>query len=471
MPLASAPLTLREKLAFGCGDFASVLYWQTFMRYLPFFYTDVFGLSAAALATMLLLSRIWDAIDDPVIGMVADRTETRWGKFRPYILFGCVPFAFAGVLAFTTPEMGATGKLIWAYVTYNVLMVMYTVVNIPYTALLGVLTRDTVERTRLSSIKFIFAFSAGTLVSATLLPLVKVLGGDSPQRGWQLAFCVYGAVAVLFFLVTGFFTRERVTPVRERNVSILGDLRLLITNRPWLLLLATTLTLILFYAIRSSVSTHYFKYYLYAGQPDRELTFLGYSFTLEALVSTFNTVGQATSILGVVLVGVLAHRVRRKPLFIGLFLVSVASTACYYILTPGNLSAIFLVEFASSISGAPLSVLLWAMYADTADFGEWKSGRRTTALVFSASSMSQKFGWALAAYLAFKMLSLGGFVANVTPTAEVQSVLVLLMSIIPAGLGLISIGIFLFYPLTEDRMATIHADLNARRLGSPSAVS
>lgn len=471
MPLAPAPLTLREKLAFGCGDFASVLYWQTFMRYLPFFYTDVFGLSASALATMLLFSRIWDAIDDPVVGMIADRTETRWGKFRPYILFGCVPLALAGVLTFTTPAMGATGKLAWAYITYNVLMVMYTIVNIPYTSLLGVLTRDAVERTRLSSLKFIFAFSAGTLVSATLLPLVKVLGGESPQRGWQLAFCVYGVVAVLFFLFTGMCTRERVTPVREKNASVLGDLHLLITNRPWLLLLATTLTLILFFAIRSSVSTHYFKYYLYAGQPNRELTFLGFSFTLEVLVSTFNTVGQATSILGVVLVGLLAHRVRRKPLFIGLFLVSVVSTASYYVLTPGNLGAIFLVEFAASISGAPLSVLLWAMYADTADFGEWKSGRRTTALVFSASSMSQKFGWALAAYLAFQMLSLGGFVANVSPSIEVQNLLVLLMSVIPASLGLLSIGIFLFYPLTEARMASIHADLNARRLRSVPTAS
>ncbi|HLP25629.1 MAG TPA: MFS transporter, partial [Acidobacteriota bacterium] len=196
-------LPLREMLAFGAGDFASVLYWQTFMKYLPFFYTEVFGITAGALGTMLLVSRIWDGVNDPIIGIFADRTETRWGKFRPFILFGCVPFAIFGVLTFTTPGFGPTGKLIWAYLTYNALMMLYTTVNIPYTALMGVMTNDAVERTRLSSIKFIFAFSAGMVISATLLPMVSALGGDkNPQLGWQLAFAIVGVVAIGFFLIT-----------------------------------------------------------------------------------------------------------------------------------------------------------------------------------------------------------------------------------------------------------------------------
>ncbi|HYP16311.1 MAG TPA: glycoside-pentoside-hexuronide (GPH):cation symporter, partial [Opitutus sp.] len=268
-------LPLREKLAYGCGDFASCLYWRTFMVYLPFFYTDVFGISAAALGTMLLVSRIWDGINDPIIGMFADRTETRWGKFRPYIIYGCVPFAIFGVLTFTTPDLSPTGKLVWAYIAYNGLMMLYTTVNIPYTAMLGVMTTTASERTQLSSVKFVFAFSAGIAVSATLLPLVDLLGAGNAQRGWQLAFVVYGLVAIGFFLITGFGTRERIKPAPDANTSVFRDLKFVFTNKAWVLLTATTLTWILFVGLRSSVSAHYFKYYIYNGNPDASLPFLG----------------------------------------------------------------------------------------------------------------------------------------------------------------------------------------------------
>jgi GPH family glycoside/pentoside/hexuronide:cation symporter len=457
-------LPFREMLAFGCGDFASVLYWQTFMRYLPYYYTDVFGLTAGALATMLLVSRIWDGINDPIVGMFADRTESRWGKFRPYILYGCVPFALLGVLTFTTPDLGATGKLIWAYVTYNGLMMLYTTVNIPYTALMGVMTSNPVERTRLSSVKFMFAFSAGMVISAALLPLVTALGGAAnPQRGWQLAFVVVGVVAVAFFLVTVFGTKERIKPAPEANTSVLRDLRFLVTNRAWVLLLCTTLTWILFIAVRSSVSAHYFKYYLYNGAPDTPLTFLGRSFNLDVLLSSFNSLGQAASVAGVFATSLIASRFPKKGLFIGLFILQIVNYTAFYFLQPGQLGIIFILEIVGSFFGAPLPVLMWAMYADTADYGEWKTGRRTTALVFSASTMSQKFGWALAAFLAFQLLQFVGFQANVVPTDAVKGSLVRLMSLYPAVLGVVSILIFLFYPLTEKRMAEINADLKARR--------
>ncbi len=457
-------LPLREMLAFGAGDFASVLYWQTFMKYLPFFYTEVFGITAGALGTMLLVSRIWDGVNDPIIGMFADRTETRWGKFRPFILFGCVPFAIFGVLTFTTPGFGPTGKLIWAYLTYNGLMMLYTTVNIPYTALMGVMTNDAVERTRLSSIKFICAFSAGMVISATLLPMVSALGGDkNPQLGWQLAFAIVGVVAIGFFLITVFGTKERIKPAPEENTSVARDIKFLLANRAWVLLLCTTLTWILFVALRSSVSAHYFKYYLYNGAPDTPLTFLGRPFALDGLLSAFNTLGQAASVAGVLLVSFIVGRFPKKGLFITLFTLQIFTTAAYLFLQPGQLGAIFVLEIVGSFLGAPLPVLMWAMYADTADYGEWQSGRRTTALVFSASTMSQKFGWALAAYLAFQLLQFVGFQANVLPTDTVKESLVRLMSIYPAALGVLSIAIFLFYPLNEARMAAINTELTARR--------
>ncbi|MBE2215253.1 MAG: MFS transporter [Opitutaceae bacterium] len=468
--MTSSPdkLRFREMLAFGCGDFASVLYWQTFMRYLPFYYTDIFGITAGALATMLFVSRIWDGVNDPVIGMWADRTESRWGKFRPFILFGAVPFAIFGVLTFTTPSLGDTGKLIWAYLTYNGLMMLYTTVNIPYTALMGVMTNDAVARARLSSIKFIFAFTAGMVISAVLLPLATALGGpNNPQRGWQLAFVIVGVVAVGFFMVTVFGTKERIKPAPEENTSVARDLRFLLQNNAWVLLLCTTLTWILFVALRSSVSTHYFKYFIYDGVPETPLPFLGRTFTLDGLVSTFNTLGQAASVAGVVVVSLIVSKVPKKALFITLFVLQIGTTASYLFLHPGQLGAIFTLEVIGSFLGAPLPVLMWAMYADTADYGEWKTGRRTTALVFSASTMSQKFGWALAAFIAFQLLQFVGFVANEVPSDAVKGSLVKLMSIYPAVLGMLSIVIFLFYPLNEKRMAEINADLTARR-GQPA---
>jgi GPH family glycoside/pentoside/hexuronide:cation symporter len=343
-------------------------------------------------------------------------------------------------------------------------MLLYTTVNIPYTAMLGVMTTTAAERTQLSSVKFIFAFSAGIAVSATLLPLVRLFGADNPQRGWQMAFVVYGLVAVGFFLITGFFTRERVKAVADANTSVVRDMGYILRNKAWLLLTTVTLTWILFVGLRSSVSAHYFKYYIYNGAPETPLPFIGSTFTLTGLLSAFNTVGQTASVCGVLLTGFLSVRFAKRPLFITLFTISILCTASYYFLPPGQLGAIFAIEILVNLSGAPLPVLLWAMYADTADYGEWKTGRRTTGLVFSASTMSQKIGWALAAFFAFKLLSLMGFEANVIPSTQVKDSLVQLMSLIPAILGIVSIVVFLFYPLNDARVNEINNELKERRL-------
>lgn len=458
-------LPLRETLAYGCGDFASVLYWQTFMKYLPFFYTDVFGLTAAALGSMLLFSRVLNGLSDPVIGVWADRTQTRFGKFRPFILFGCVPFVVVGVLTFTTPNLGPSGKLIWAYATYNLLMLLYTVVNIPYTAMLGVMSANPAVRTRLSSVKFMFAFSAGMVISAILLPLASFLGegGRNPQRGWQLAFVLVGLVALGFFLLTFFGTRERVQATKDDKASVLGDLRLLVTNRAWILLFLTTFTFILYVALRSSVFAHYFKYYVLQGDTEKEVLLLGFPLAFDGLVSVFNTGGQAASVLGVLLTATFASKVPKKPAFICFFALAIFSTAIYFVIPRDQIFWLFVFELLGPAAASPLPVLLWAMYADTADYGEWKTGRRTTGLVFSASTMGQKMAWAFGAFVAFQLLSSVGFRANVVPSAAVQESLVLLMSLAPSALGIVSIVIFLFYPLSDRKVAEIEADLKQRR--------
>lgn len=464
---SSDRLPLREKFAYGFGDLASVLYWQTFMVYLTYFYTDVFGLAAAAAATMLGLSRSLDAFFDPVMGMLADRTQTRWGKFRPFLLWFCVPFAIVGVLTFTTPDFGYSGKLVWAWITYNALMLLYTAINIPYTAMLGVLTPNPNERTTLSSIKFVFAFAAGMIVSATVLPMAKIFGAGNNNRGWQLCFVVIGVAAVVFFLITFFNTRERVSPPKAQKTSVLRDLGDLVTNGPWLILLATTITFILFVAVRSSVTVHYFKYYVGTQMltlPSWIPTFGGtQEWHMEGLVSTFNTTGQFASLIGVVLVPFYARLVGRKVAFISMFVVAIVSTLSFYVLKPDQVLLILGMNLIGSITGGPLSALLWAMYADTADYAEWKRGRRATGLVFSASIFSQKQGWAIGAAVALGLMSSVGFKANVDQTPESLHGLLLLMGVFPAVFGVLSILLVLIYPLNEKKVSQIEADLKARR--------
>jgi GPH family glycoside/pentoside/hexuronide:cation symporter len=350
------------------------------------------------------------------------------------------------------------------------MMMLYTMVNIPYTALLGVITPDPVERTKVSSIKFVFAFGAGLVIKMTLPYMVDGFGGDAnPQRGWSLAFAVVAVVAVGFFLITFAGTRERVAPPPAQQTSVKQDLKDLFRNGPWLVLLGTTLTFILFISTRLTITAHYLKYYV--GSQTVQLPWQDAPRALEFkdLWAAFGVVGDAGSIVGVLLVGWFAARVGKKAAFVALLLASVACTAAYYWLPPAALGWIFALQFLAAVAGGPLAVLLWAMYADTADYGEWKNGRRATGLVFSASTMTQKFSWAVCGLIAGFMLTATGFVPNEAQTPGVLHSLVLLMSLIPAALGIVSVVVVLFYPLHDRRVAEIEAALRVRRGESPAA--
>jgi GPH family glycoside/pentoside/hexuronide:cation symporter len=464
-------ISAREKLSYGFGDLASVLYWQTISNFLAFFYTDVFGLTALATANLIFFSRSTDAFFDPLMGMIGDRTQTRWGKFRPYLLWLCVPMAILGVLTFTVPNLSDTGKLVWAAVTFNALMLMYTAINIPYTAMLGVISANPNDRTTLSSIKFVGAFTATIIISGLILPVTRLLGttssGYNAARGWQLAFVVIGAAAIAFFLITFFNTRERVAPPKAQRTSMLRDLGDLVTNGPWLILLATTITFILFVSLRGNITTYYFKYYV----RDQVLTLPSFlpkiggtqTWHMEGLVSWFGTTGQIASLLGVMLVPFFAKVTGRKMAFISLFVVAIACTAGTFFLRPDQVFLIFAVNIIGSLTGGPLSAVLWAMYADTADYAEWKRGRRATGLIFSASIFAQKQGWSIGSYATLLLMASVGYVANAEQTPQSLHALVQLISIFPAAFGVLSLVLVMFYPLNEKRMSQIAADLKVRR--------
>jgi glycoside/pentoside/hexuronide:cation symporter, GPH family len=497
MSTKNGKLSFGEKVGYGFGDLGSVLFWQTIMVYLLYFYTDVFGLTAAAAGIMFFVSRVLDAVFDVVIGMTADRTRSRWGKFRPYILFGAVPLCIMAILAFTTPSFSEGGKLAYAYITFILFMFLYSTVNIPYTALLGVISGDPVDRTSAASFKFVGAYLAGIIVSATALPFAAHFGQGNDAKGWQTTMVIYAIAAFLFFMITFISTRERIKPIAKEKTNIKNDLKDITRNLPWILLFIVTILFILFVCIKLSVTAHYFKYYIgeqivpwlthiinffnrYILNPiyglfGKEATAMldaTHKFGFEMLASAFNTVGQAFSLIGVLMIPYFTKINGRKNALTILFVIALICTGSYFFFKPHNLVWIFLMQVFGSVTGGPISTVLWVMYADAADYSEWKTGRRATGLVYSASIMSNKLGWAIGSMIAGLILTLTGFVANVAQNINVLNGLKAMMSIIPVAAGLIAlILILLFYKLDEPTMKKIKEELDERRKASGAEVS
>ncbi|MGK9475320.1 MFS transporter [Melioribacter sp. OK-6-Me] len=455
-------LRLIEKVAYGCGDFASSMFWKLFSMFLLFFYTDIFGISAAAVGTMFLVTRIWDAINDPMMGMICDRTETRWGKFRPYLLFGAVPFAILGIITFSTPDFSPSGKLIYAYVTYTLMMMVYTAVNVPYSSLMGVMTNNPLERTSLASFRFVGAFSGGILVTATASYLVEYFGGvANPAQGYQLAVSIYAILAAIFFLLTFAGTKERLKSTTIKNSSLKDDLKDILKNGPWFIMLASGVSILIFNSLRDGSILYYFKYFI----KDQKVELFGsqYNFNQAELASVYMTLWLATNIVGVVLAKPVSSIIGKKKTFIVATLLSAGFSFLLFFLKPEQLISIFVLNIFIGISAGIVLPLIWSMYADIADYSEWKNGRRATGLIFSSSSMSQKFGWTLGGALTGWLLAFFGFQANVDQTPQSLLGIRLIISVF-AGLGALLAALFIFfYPLSEDFMKKIEIELEQKR--------
>ena len=455
-------ISLLEKISYGCGDFASSMFWKLFSMYLLFFYTDIFGLPAAAVGTMFLITRIWDAINDPMMGAIADRTNTRWGKFRPYLLFGSIPFAIIGIITFTTPNLSVSGKLIYAYVTYTLMMMIYTVVNVPYSSLMGVITNDTNDRTSLASFRFIGAFSGGILVTASANYLIDYFSnGYNLSRGYQWTVGVYAVLAALFFILTFAGTKERLKPAREKKSSLKNDLKDLAHNKPWFIMLGAGISVLIFNSLRDGSILYYFKYFI----KSQEINLLGSKFYLthSELSSAYMTIWLATNIIGVILAKPISSKIGKKKTFLLSTISSAIFSVLLYFLQPHQIILIFLLNILIGISAGIVLPLIWSMYADISDYSEWKSGRRATGLIFSSSSMSQKFGWTLGGALSGWILAIFGFQPNVEQTDLSLLGIRLMISIIAAIGALLATIFILFYPLSEDYMKKIESELELAR--------
>jgi glycoside/pentoside/hexuronide:cation symporter, GPH family len=458
-------LSLFEKLGYGLGDGASNLIWMTFIYYQLNFYTDVYGLAAGALAMMLLVTRTWDMFFDIIVGMVADRTKTRWGKFRPYLLWMAVPFGVMSVLTFTTPDFDPTGKLIYAYVTLSLMMVVYSGINIPYGALMGVISADPQERTSASSWRFTFAQLGGLAVAFFTMRLVAQFGQGNEAVGYQATLGLYGVVAVVMFLACFALTKERVQPMVAQKTSTVRDLTDLVKNYHWLVLCLIGIAIVCFVAIRGAAVIYYFKYY--AGDANILLTVLGiFEFKLHIGgvegAGLFIVVGTIFSLVGIFLIQYVTPYTGRKNAFIGCMVLAAAALIASYWVKPGQLGLLYTYHILYSVFTGPTAALLWAMFADAADYSEWKTGRRATGLIFSASGMSNKFGWVIGGWLAAKLLEYTGYQANVVQTLQSQGGIRILMAVAPAVVVLICATGMFFYRL-ESKMPKISAELAAMR--------
>ncbi|MBO5548496.1 MAG: MFS transporter [Prevotella sp.] len=458
--------TLKEKIGYGFGDMSSSMFWKIFSYYLPFFYSNIFGLSLVDAGVLVLVTRIWDAVSDPMMGVISDRTNTKWGKYRPYLLWVAPFFSIAGILLFTTPDLDYGGKLIWAYVTYILMMTVYTGINVPYGAMLGVMTDDSNEKTVFSSFRMFFAYG-GSFISLFLWePLTNLMGGYNTPGGWFWAMVVIAAACFVMFILCFFMTKEHLKTVS--TVSVGSDFKALLSNKPWWLLIGAALCFNLFNTVRGATVAYFFQDII---GPGVSLAFFGIVFAFYA--GLFLGVGEVSNMAGVASCVPISGRLGKKTTFILVNASLVVLSVLFYFIpcTPTGYWLMLVFQILISILTGIMSPLVWSMYADVSDYAELEFHTASTGLIFSSSSMAQKFGGAIGGAAVLWLLSGFGYITDpellaagpVAQPEEALNCLRWLMSFIPACVALLSMCIVWFYPLTTERIHSINAELKKIR--------
>ena len=459
-------MKLSEKIGYGFGDMSSSMFWKLFSYFLPFFYSNVFGLSLADAGVLMLVTRIWDAVSDPMMGIIADRTKTRWGKYRPYLLFFALPFAVCGILLFTTPE---NGKTVWAYVTYILMMTVYTGINVPYGSLLNVMTADSDEKSVLSSYRMFFAYGGSFIALFAWEPLcnmfdksrtlVEGMSVSTSPDAWRNAMLVIASCCFVFFILSFLLTKEHVKS--ESTVSVGQDLKLLVRNKPWWILIGAALASNLFNTVRGTTVAYFFADYI---QKSVEMA-PQWAFLVSA--SIFLSIGEVANMIGVVLAVPMSKHFGKKSTYMISMAVLIGLSIAFFFLpaTAGGYWAMLGLQVVISIFTGVISPLVWSMYADVADYSELKDGTASTGLIFSSASMAQKFGGAFGGSAVMWILAAFGYstVAGTVQTDTAIMGLRILMSWVPAAVAALSILVVWFYPLTKQKMAGVQEELAKKR--------
>jgi Na+/melibiose symporter-like transporter len=481
-------LSFREKLGYSLGDAATNFFFQTMLMFQNRFYTDTFGISAAAAAWLFLVVRLWDACFDPMVGIASDRTNSRWGKFRPWVLWTALPFGLVFWLTFTTPSFGASTKIIYAWGTYIVLMMLYSANNTPYSALTGVMTEDVDERTSISTYRFFSAMVATLIVQGLTRPLVYKFGHGDDAKGWSITIGIYACICVVFYFIAFASVRERVRPDPKQQTSVKGDIADVFKCRPWVLMFLLTLCIFITLAWRGSSMDYYFNYYVdraklidflnavglggaAGGQLSWGKTMLNWFGLIVAPDGSnaggvgfgfFNMTGITLTIVGVLFSKPLSVRFGKKGVFLTGMGAATVVTALIYIVPRDNVTLLFWLSLAWPAAWGPTIPLLWAMIADVADYSEWKTGRRATGFVYAGIVFALKAGLMGGAFTN-GVLAAYGYVANVPQTEQALHGIRLSATVfaaIPFAVGLVCLA---FYPISKELNLRIGDELAERR--------
>lgn len=476
-------LSIREKIGYSLGDLAANLVFQTLMTYLAYFYTDIYGLEANHASAIILIVGLIAAFGfNPIIGAIADRTTTKWGKFRPWILWTAIPLGVIALLAFSTPDFAYKGKVIYAVVTYTLLLLLYAANNLPYSALSGVITGDMGERNSISSYRFIAVMFAQFFVQVFMLPIIETAGNGDKAVGIEIVMTWLAIIGTALLLITFFTTRERIIPKPEQKSSIKEDLSDLFKNKPWVIILVVTTLLFVTLAMKGGSYVYYFENYVNEEKitafikPILDfLSTIGINFFGENPVSAgfglFNAGGIIFMIVGITLSKRFADTYGKRDVFKIALFISTIFIILFYFFDPKSVELIFAAQILHGFFYGLTIPLLWAMIADVADYSEWKNNRRATAIIFSAMMVGLKGGLSIGSALDTWILGLYGYITKeaaiagelfVQPDSAIQGTK-MLVSIFPAIPFLISIGLLFYYEINKKMEVQIEKDLKERR--------
>jgi len=489
MPNPTTRLSRSEKVGYSLGDIATNFFFMSMILYQTRFYTDTVGLSAVAVGSLFLLVRGADAIFDPIVGALSDRTNTRWGRFRPWVLWTALPFGLIFWLVYRSPDTGQTGKLVYAAVTYILVMMLYSANNTPYSALMGVMTADDSERTSISTYRFVAAMVGQFLIQALTLPLVDKLGGGNSAKGWSMTMGIFGAVMVVLYLTTFLTTKERVLPNPRMKSSIKDDLKDVFTCRPWVMMFLLTLCVFTTLVLRGSSMNYYFAYYLDPAQLRSFLDMVGlgsigtgqlswWKQALDALgliakpdgsnsasvaLSFFLMAGNVIQIVGILLSKPLSDRFGKKAVFLAGMGLSTVVTVIIIFVPPSSINLLFVLSMLWPLGWGPTVPLLWVMIANVADYSEWKNSRRATGFIYAGILFALKAGLGFGGALSAWLLAAFDYVPNAVQTPHALLGIRLcatVFSAVPFILGLICLAA---YPIGRELGATVQRELAERR--------
>lgn len=475
-----------EKIGYSLGDLSANLIFQTLMTFLAFFYTDVYKIPPASASAIIFTGGMLGAFFNPIMGAIADRTSTRWGKFRPWILWTAVPFGVMALLAFSTPDFSPGGKIIYAFITYILLVVVYSANNLPYAALSGVITGDMAERNSISSYRFTAVMVAQFIVQVLLLPLVLILGDGDKTVGFQNTMGIFAAVGIVFFIITFLTTKERIIPAPEQKSSVKQDLIDLFKNRPWIVMLVLTIFVFITLALKGGMYVYYFENYIDKTELALFLNNVGFNGFIAGLnnvltsiglvgfhwpedvatsgFSLFNAGGIIFMIVGIMFSKSLADKYGKRDVFaIGLVL----STLClfaFYFYSPKSIALVFVSQILHGFFYGLTIPLLWAMIADVADYSEWKNNRRATAIVFSAMIFGLKAGLSIGGALVAGILATYGYDEQLlVQSASAINGIKLSISVFPTITFLVGVASLFFYEINKQKEVQIEKELQLRR--------